>query len=74
MYWSENVNYVGSWLNDLPDGEGTWAKKSSVYEGSFKLGMRHGAGTLTLNDGKQLTGEWFEDRMEGLFFSHMPTI
>ena len=40
-------NYEGSWLEDLPDGEGTWVFGATTYSGSWKQGKYDGRGMLT---------------------------
>jgi hypothetical protein len=47
--WSKGTDtYKGHWKKGFPDGKGeyTWANGES-YNGSFKMGKRHGQGTMT---------------------------
>lgn len=47
-------------------GEGieTYADKSK-YSGTFKLGLKHGLGKFTFNDGSYYEGEFYEDKFHG---------
>ena len=38
----------------FPDG--------TKYMGMWKLGKRHGQGTLTMSDGEKMSGEWRENK------------
>ena len=41
------------------------SRTGDLYEGSFDLGRRAGAGTMRFADGRRYTGAWADDRPEG---------
>ena len=47
--WPSGKKYVGQFANNNFNGQGTmhYADGISIYEGSWKDGMRHGAGKVT---------------------------
>jgi hypothetical protein len=61
-----NKIYEGSWMNDLPHGEGTlWFNQTHQYRGQFVRGVLHGKGTILLNGTEQWkNGTWRHNRFE----------
>nr|BCL66210.1 1-phosphatidylinositol-4-phosphate 5-kinase [Volvox reticuliferus] len=60
--------YNGTWSQSgLPDGEGkyTW-QDGSMYDGSWKDGVRHGIGKYTWASGATYHGEWRDGCMSGV--------
>ncbi|GLI62853.1 hypothetical protein VaNZ11_005581, partial [Volvox africanus] len=60
--------YIGTWSQSgFPDGEGkyTW-RDGSVFEGSWKEGVRHGIGKYTWPSGATYHGEWRDGCMSGV--------
>jgi hypothetical protein len=73
MVWEGHINYsYGTWIydgemrDDRPDGYGVLVgddvdTKGRRYEGEFKDGLCHGAGTFTYHEGGiEQSGEWVE--------------
>ena len=63
--WSNYSKYVGEVKNGLPNGHGSLNSYGGFdgtfsfnYEGEFKDGKRHGQGTMTLQSGEKLVGEF----------------
>ena len=58
--------YVGSFVNDRRQGQGTYYYNSgNRYEGEWKEGKKHGQGTFYFNNGNRYEGEWKEGKMQG---------
>ena len=47
--------------------------EGSVYEGSFKNGLRNGLGKYTMPDGFTYEGEWRDDQIQGKGVARYPT-
>ena len=47
--------------------------EGSVYEGSFKNGLRNGIGKYTMPDGFTYEGEWKDDQIQGKGVARYPT-
>ena len=47
--------------------------EGSVYEGSFKNGLRNGLGKYTMPDGFTYEGEWKDDQIQGKGVARYPT-
>ena len=47
--------------------------EGSVYEGSFKNGLRNGLGKYTMPDGFKYEGEWKDDQIQGKGVARYPT-
>lgn len=66
--WPNGDRYEGSFVDDLKQGYGTyvWGVRSKWagqrYAGSYVNDRRHGAGVYTWPDGRELAGQWQEDR------------
>ena len=64
--WTKEYQYIGSWKNDLPDGEGEYKysgnteniseKQIIYYKGEWKNGKRHGYGMEKYNNGEFFVG------------------
>lgn len=57
--------YNGDWVDDLPEGEGTWTFGNTTYVGSWKKGKYDGKGTLT-RLGFTYTGRWKDNKQNGI--------
>jgi hypothetical protein len=69
--YKDGGTYVGTTLNDLPEGEGVLnAPDGSTYTGGFKNGNFDGQGVYTFADGRVLSGI-FED---GAFITEKPSV
>jgi len=66
--WPNGDHYEGGFVNDMKQGYGTyvWGPRSSWpgqrYAGSYLKDRRHGAGVYTWPDGRELAGQWQDDR------------
>mmetsp|Transcript_10640 Transcript_10640/g.10711 ORF Transcript_10640/g.10711 Transcript_10640/m.10711 type:complete len:350 (+) Transcript_10640:52-1101(+) len=65
--------YKGQWNQNFKEGFGVQKNADGTkYEGEWKMGKRHGRGTLWIKKHKQYVkqyaGEWSSDRMEGSGF------
>ena len=47
--------------------------EGSVYEGSFKNGLRNGLGKYTMPDGFTYEGQWKDDQIQGKGVARYPT-
>lgn len=72
MLWRDGVEYVGQFVSNKREGFGkmTWTSgRWKYYEGHWKDGMQHDAGTLTDHNGQEFRGvfrlgkldHWLED-------------
>ena len=70
MTWPDGRVYDGEWIDDRICGYGvmtypeTAREKRLAYEGMWKDGLFHGAGTLRYRDGRADTGEWERSRLK----------
>ncbi|KAG2488884.1 hypothetical protein HYH03_012678 [Edaphochlamys debaryana] len=66
--FSNGDTYTGTWSPaGLPDGEGKYTRKDgSIYDGTWKDGMRHGIGKYTWASGATYAGEWREGHLQGV--------
>lgn len=87
MLFPDRAHYEGDWEYDVPHGTGKWIRTSQKtlhdalalirgreYHGGFKLGLRHGFGTLEIANGMLMSGEWVEDYLDGIYLSQMPKV
>ena len=71
--------YAGQFSERFKDGSGTWFNTeiteyedqpdeifSEKYEGEWRRNAKHGKGTFTKYDGTKVSGEFKEDRLEGV--------
>lgn len=66
--WDEPVTYVGEVKNGKPDGLGLFIYQNGFalrYAGFFVEGQPQGKGTMLLNDGAVLSGEWAKGKLSG---------
>lgn len=58
--------YVGDFLNDAKEGEGTLIfNDASSYNGNFQKNKFHGTGTLCTKDGSIYVGNWYNGLKSG---------
>ncbi|NUM33719.1 MAG: hypothetical protein HUU50_04215 [Candidatus Brocadiae bacterium] len=67
---SECLNYEGTWVSGMPNGQGIriWVNgdfKGQKYEGNFKDGMYHGKGVFTWPDGSKYEGNFKDGMYDG---------
>ena len=66
MKFANNDIYVGEWLKDRINGNGTYVFwDASRYIGEFANGLRAGFGILVMASGDQYEGCWARDIREG---------
>lgn len=59
MYFSNDENYDGDWVNDLRCGNGTYHfADGGSYAGEFVADKFHGNGTAYFSDGTKFSGAW----------------
>ena len=73
--WTKEYQYIGSWKNDLPDGEGEYKysgnteniseKQIIYYKGEWKNNKMEGEGVFKWPDGRQYEGQYVDDKKEG---------
>ena len=62
----DNGKYVGSFVNDRMQGQGTYYfNNGDKYVGSFVNDRMQGQGTYYYNNGNRYEGEWKEDKKHG---------
>ena len=62
----DNGKYVGSFVNDKRQGQGTYYYNSgNRYEGEWKEDKKHGQGVFYWADGDKYVGSFVNDRMQG---------
>jgi len=67
---TEEGQYYGEFINGIMDGEGVLIRPDSpsgpcTYVGKIKGTTKEGFGTLYINDGPTLIGDWKNDKMHG---------
>ena len=63
--WDENGSYFGQWKKgSLLGNVSTVWRNGAFYRGAWDNGAPHGAGTLTLEGGGQISGEWIQGVLE----------
>jgi len=71
MIFQDGSEYIGSFLNALPDGEGECKyANGDTYTGQWVEGMPEGKGIYTYKNGVALNGEW----KEGKFIDKKPLV
>ena len=71
MAWGMDSTYVGDWLNNKRDGQGTFTVGKGEFEGDkyvgeWKDGKKHGQGTETfVNGNNKYVGEWKDGKKHG---------
>jgi hypothetical protein len=71
MIFSDGSEYIGSFLNALPDGEGECKyANGDQYSGQWTEGMPDGKGIYKYKNGVALNGEW----KEGKFIDKKPIV
>lgn len=67
--------YKGQALNGKPDGYGTrtWSEPTK-YVGEWKEGKFHGQGKYTNRYGREFSGKWVNDRLDGNSTNHLRQI
>jgi len=64
--WPDGRVYVGTAVNDLPDGQGVLTlANGDKYKGSFSAGLYDGIGSYTWNSGKEYRGEFMRGLSKG---------
>lgn len=61
MIYAQGDAYIGYWLNDKADGNGTYLNlRGQEYVGSWKEDMQHGYGKETRSDGISYEGFYIQ--------------
>ena len=70
IFENENIIFKGQYKNYIPNGYGI--NYTEKYEGFYKNGLKHGPGTLTINDKKIYEGEFKNNLFhgQGKFYHH----
>lgn len=65
--WANGQRFVGSWRDELPDGEGEWTSpEGDRYVGRFIKGKREGQGRMVYANKTEYIGEWHNDLPSGV--------
>mmetsp|Transcript_11787 Transcript_11787/g.14247 ORF Transcript_11787/g.14247 Transcript_11787/m.14247 type:complete len:954 (+) Transcript_11787:9-2870(+) len=71
--FSDGRVYNGTWVNDEPSGQGiitypltkdSGCRAPIAYTGSWRRGLQHGRGVLTLRDGAEIDSIWKNGKMK----------
>jgi hypothetical protein len=65
LQFADGSVYIGAVRGLQLHGRGQYKSKSFQYEGEFKEGLKHGAGTYVWENGDRYEGQFSEDRPSG---------
>jgi hypothetical protein len=71
MNWSNGNEYIGMWEENYPNGNGRllFNQNQSMYKGTFKRGLFHGLGKLSVieddgrEEGREEAKKWWEEEL-----------